>query len=182
MNSLSNLFRFASLFFLALSAPSLLADEENLIKNSALEGDPMPYEWSLADTGDLSPGEVAQDKDAGQEGASCLRITHPPGGGYYTQIRQIVPVSPRTKYILRAKVKTENLLRSRNGMPALFGMTNSGGSWIGAEHLDTFGEWKDVEISCETPDVDTVLILIYLDVLEGSFWVEDVSLVPAPVE
>jgi hypothetical protein len=176
MNPLNTLTR--CLLVLGLNSPALLVAENNLIKNPALEGDPVPHEWALADSGDLFPGEIAQDSDAGQEGASSLRITHPPGGGCYTQIRQIVKVTPRMKYILRAKVKTENLLRSSNGFPALFGMTNSAGSWIGLERLDTFGEWKDVEIPCEIPDADTVLILIYFDVLEGSFWVEDVTLVP----
>jgi len=170
------------LLLLALSTPLLLAEEENLLKNPLLEGDPVPYEWGLADSGDLSPGEIAQDSDAGQEGESSLRITHPPGGGHYTQIRQGVSVVPRGKYILRGKVKTENLLRSSNGMPALFGVVDKVGSWLGVERIDSLGEWQEVEVPFEVPDADNVQVLIYLDALEGSFWVEDVSLVPVEEE
>jgi hypothetical protein len=165
---------------LLIGTASARADEGNLLKNPALEGNGLPDEWTLADAGELTPGEISQDSDAGQNGQSCLRIVHPPGGGHYTQIRQAVPVTPGAKYVLRARVKSENLSSNPDGGLAQVGLFDAVGNTMASKRVDTQGGWVDVELPIEVADQTTAQVLIYLDVTEGSFWVENVSLTLAP--
>lgn len=161
---------------LILSAAVARAEEANLLKNASLEGDSLPYEWDLSDAGEASHGEMAQDADAGQNGASCLRITHPPAGDHYTQLRQLVDVVPEAKYVIRARVKTENIQPKGQAPAALIGLYTTGGNTIAVERVNTQGEWIDVELEAKAPETGKAFFVIYFDAAEGSYWIENVSL------
>lgn len=163
---------------LLLAAACAHAEGENLLKNPKLEGNGLPYDWTLADAGEMLPGEITQDSDAGQSGTSCLRIVHPPGGGHYTQVRQTVEVQPGGKYLLRARVKSEGLATGPGAGLAQIGLFTGGGNTISSQRVDTQGEWIDVELPIDITDQTSAQFLIYFDCTEGSFWIENVSLTP----
>lgn len=156
---------------------------ENLLQNPALEGDTgLPYAWELSVYSGPSPGEIAMDADAGQEGATSLRIIHAPGEDHYTQIRQIVStVLPAGKYTWRIRAKTENLAnKNDNSASAVIGIFDRSGSTVSGQIIDTHVEWQDVEKTFEiTNDTGSVMFLIDFNAAEGTLWLEKPSLEPA---
>jgi len=167
-----------------LVPPEGVGNSDNLMYNGGFERLPLNlgFDWRYDERDDL----LFDFADAtALQGRRCLRIEFPVGRNEeYNLVRQIVPVTPNTRYQLTAMARSESL--TSDSGPRFRVVFLGCGNCAVPTTDETLGttRWHPVEVSFTTPpETHAVAVSLWRPLgrlaprdLSGTFWVGHVSL------
>jgi hypothetical protein len=133
---------------------------------------------------DANASPFAIDREIKRGGAQALRFSTAKDHFVHLRHRQLVPVEPRHKYVLKAWVKTKDVVaQHRKADGGAHIRVKTGGQAVKfSEPLYDTVEWQALSVEFEVEDANAVEVYVelgyYGNLASGTVWFDDVVLEP----
>lgn len=158
-----------------------------LIYNGGFEAEPtgLPFDWTITPARGM---EIVRDPDIHVEGAASLKVTFGGGETNFNNVQQTLILDPG-RYRLSGQVRMDDLRNARGMRLALYCYRPGPGLLAESPLFSGTSDWKRFAVDFEVPpqfcDYQTLRFELPARSniekrIEGSIWLDDLDIVPAP--